>query len=526
VDLPCSVGVGPTKSVAKLLSDRAKPDGLLHWPADEVVARLRPLPVGDLWGAGPKTVERLTSFGFRTVGQLADAELRTLQRVVGEALGTQLHQLARGVDPRRVTPSEPARSISASAPSTTTSTTPDELERQVLRLSETVGRRLRASQVAGRTITLKVRFDTFETVTRSSTLPAPTDRTRDVATIALDLLAGLRLERARVRLLGVGVSNLGEGDGARQLTLDDRRRGGPEPQGHRTARRPPVGAGGADRRLGGERFQGVGVSYAALLDDQDDPAEVAPRREDRGLHDPTPPGEPGAPGPPGRPGDRRSPPGAAASSQQRQEPHPGAVSTTAVEVIGQLLVHRVTDHQPQLDLHGSVDRVPADEGHVVVQAPPTELGAAIAPVAPLVGRDRVDLQGAPVVGGQLLDRAVQRDLPAHRRLVGGVVLPVSVGEVVQRAPDTAGEPVRLAKMQPPSTTRVSTSPSSSVVSTPSASAVAWNCMVVGSSRSATRRVKRGRIVVVVEVRPVHAAADGGVLGAGVHTLAPAAVDAG
>lgn len=289
LDLPCSVGIGPTKSVAKLLSDRAKPDGLLHWPADEVVARLRPLPVGDLWGAGPRTVERLHSFGYRTIGQLADAELRTLQRVVGEALGSQLHQLARGIDPRRVSPSEPARSISGERTFAHDLDDPAELERQVLKLSETVGRRLRAGGLAGRTITLKLRFDSFETVTRSTTLPAPTDRTRDVATIALDLLAGLRLERARVRLLGVGVSNLGEGDGARQLALDTVAEAGPsraatarlaDPRWERVERIADSVA---------ERFEGVGVSYAALLDEQEDPDEVAPRREDR-----TPPGSPPA----------------------------------------------------------------------------------------------------------------------------------------------------------------------------------------------------------------------------------------
>ncbi|MFO7961563.1 MAG: hypothetical protein R6U94_11510, partial [Nitriliruptoraceae bacterium] len=241
----------------------------------------RPLPVGDLWGAGPRTVERLHSFGYRTVGQLADAELRTLQRVVGEALGSQLHQLARGIDPRRVTPSEPARSISGERTFTHDLDDPAELERQVLKLSETVGRRLRGAGVAGRTITLKIRFDTFETVTRSSTLPTPTDRTRDVATIALDLLAGLRLERVRVRLLGVGVSNLGEGDGARQLTLDTAAEEAPssaatarlaDPRWERVERIADSVA---------ERFQGVAVSYAALLDEQEDPDEVAPRREDR-----------------------------------------------------------------------------------------------------------------------------------------------------------------------------------------------------------------------------------------------------
>lgn len=279
--LPCSVGVGPTKSVAKLLSDRAKPDGLVHWPAGEVAARLRPLPVGDLWGAGPRTVERLHGFGYRTVGQLADAELRTLQRVVGEALGSQLHQLARGIDPRRVSPSEPARSISGERTFANDVDDPAELERQVLKLSETVGRRLRAAGLAGRTITLKLRFDSFETVTRATTLPAPTDRTRDVATIALDLLAGLRLERVRVRLVGVGVSNLGEGDGARQLTLDTAAEPGPGP---RTSARLADPRWERVERIAdsvAERFEGVAVSYAALLDEQDDPDQVAPRREDR-----------------------------------------------------------------------------------------------------------------------------------------------------------------------------------------------------------------------------------------------------
>jgi DNA polymerase IV len=123
-----------------------------------------------------------------------------------------------------------------------------------------------------------------------------------VATIALDLLAGLRLERARVRLLGVGVSNLGEGDGARQLTLDTAAEEGPSPR--------------ATTRLGdprwerveriadsvAERFQGVAVSYAALLDEQqEDPDEVAPRREDRTLDDRANPRRP---------------------SGEREEPHP------------------------------------------------------------------------------------------------------------------------------------------------------------------------------------------------------------
>jgi DNA polymerase IV len=278
LDLPCSVGVGPTKSVAKLLSAKAKPDGLLRWPAAEVRDRLRPLPVSDLWGAGPKTVERLTSYGFRTVGQLADADLRTLQRVVGEAQGTQLHRLARGEDPRRVTTHDPAKSISAEETFEEDLDDPDVLRRHVLRLAEKVGRRLRRAEVAGRTVTLKVRFASFETVTRSMTLPSATDRTHDLVVVAGELLDGLRLERARVRLLGVGVSNLGDGDTARQLSLD--------------APQTPVELPWSDRRWEdvervadtvSERFQGIGVSYAALLDD--DEHLGSPTREDRPMAD-------------------------------------------------------------------------------------------------------------------------------------------------------------------------------------------------------------------------------------------------
>jgi DNA polymerase IV len=140
---------------------------------------------------------------------------------------------------------------------------PAELERQVLKLAEGVGRRLRTAGLAGRTVTLKVRFDTFETVTRSATLPEPTDRTHDILTVARELLARLRLERARVRLLGVGVGNLGDGDGARQLSLDDEAgdRDLPavlgDPRWERVERVADAVA---------ERFAGLGVSYAALLD--------------------------------------------------------------------------------------------------------------------------------------------------------------------------------------------------------------------------------------------------------------------
>lgn len=263
-DLPCSIGIAPTKFAAKLLSGKAKPDGLLHLAAHEVVGYLARLPVRDLWGAGPKTVARLEQYGFRTIGQLADADARTLERVVGGALGGQLHRLARGADARHVVPHEPAKSVSAEETFTHDLDEATVLHRHLLRLSEKVGRRLRRAELAGRTVNLKVRFASFETVTRSTTLAAPTDRTHDLFELARDLFDGLRLERARVRLLGVGVSNLSAAAGARQLTLDA------------DARWEDVERA-ADAAA--ERFGDVGVSYAALLDDDVPP--TAPTREDR-----------------------------------------------------------------------------------------------------------------------------------------------------------------------------------------------------------------------------------------------------
>lgn len=263
--LSCSVGVAPNKYLAKLCSGKAKPDGLLHLRQAEVESFLRPLPVSDLWGAGPKTVERLHRYGFRTIGQIADSDSRTLERIVGEATGRQLYRLARGEDSRRVVPHEPAKSLSAEETFDRDIDDPDELQRELLRLGEKVGRRLRNAGLAGRTVTLKVRFSSFRTVTRSSTLELPTDRTHDLVEIAGELLDGLRLERARVRLLGVGVSNLTEGSAARQLELDADRRW---EDAERTADRLE------------ERFGGPVVTYGALLDEAPLAGNDAPNRDD------------------------------------------------------------------------------------------------------------------------------------------------------------------------------------------------------------------------------------------------------
>ena len=111
--ITCSVGVAPTKFLAKLASSRCKPDGLLVVPADGVEAFLHPLPVGALWGVGEKTAATLTGLGLRTVADLAATPLPTLTRALGEASAAHLHALAHGRDPRRVEPAEVEKSIGA-----------------------------------------------------------------------------------------------------------------------------------------------------------------------------------------------------------------------------------------------------------------------------------------------------------------------------------------------------------------------------------------------------------------------------
>ncbi len=262
LDLPCSIGIGPTKFVAKLLSARAKPDGIAHWRQDEVLERLRPLPIGALWGAGPKTVEKLERYGFRTIGQIADADRRTLERVVGEAVGSHLYRLATGHDLRSVTTQESARSVSAEQTWEEDVDDPEVLERRLLALAEKVGHRLRTSGLAARTITLKVRFASFETITRSTTSATATDRTHDLVALSRELLHSLRLERAQVRLLGVSTSNLVEGSAARQMALDT------------DVRWEDVDKVADAVRA---RFSDVEISYAALLDED---VRDAPTRDD------------------------------------------------------------------------------------------------------------------------------------------------------------------------------------------------------------------------------------------------------
>jgi DNA polymerase IV len=218
----CSVGVAPTKFVAKLASGRCKPDGLLVVPRDETVTFLHQLPVGALWGVGDKTEEQLTRLGLRTVADIAHTPEPVLRRALGEAAGAHLHALAWGRDERRVVPGVEEKSVGAEETFSRDVDDPAVVLREVLRLSERVAARLRSGGFAGRTVVLKVRFADFTTITRSRTLRESTDVGRDVYRTARELWTALGLVRARIRLVGVRVEGLVDaGTRPRQLLLDE-----------------------------------------------------------------------------------------------------------------------------------------------------------------------------------------------------------------------------------------------------------------------------------------------------------------
>ena len=217
----CSVGVASNKFVAKIASTTCKPDGLLVVPADRIVEFLHPMPVGALWGVGPRTEEHLHRLGLRTVGDLAHTPTSTLERALGRAAGRHLSELAWGRDDRTVTVDEPDRSIGNEQTFARDVDDPEEILRELLQLSEQVARRLRRHGVVARTIVLKVRFADFTTITRSRTLADPSDTSRDVYGTASSLFEGLHLQRARIRLVGVRAEGLiGAGERSEQLTFD------------------------------------------------------------------------------------------------------------------------------------------------------------------------------------------------------------------------------------------------------------------------------------------------------------------
>ena len=218
--LTCSVGVAPTKSVAKLASGSCKPDGLRVVSKAGVLDFLHPLPVTALWGVGARTAEPLRRLGIRTVGDLAGTPLGTLRRAVGSATAGHLHDLANGRDDRIVTARPEEKSISTDRTLARDLLSEAEVARELLRGAGEVTDRLRHAGRVARTVGIKIRFADFTTVTRVRTLPEPTDTAATVYAEALALYRTLKLDRPRIRLVGVKVENLRPADQATQLALD------------------------------------------------------------------------------------------------------------------------------------------------------------------------------------------------------------------------------------------------------------------------------------------------------------------
>lgn len=229
--ITCSVGIATSKFIAKLASGRCKPDGMLEIPEDRVLTFLHPLPVGELWGVGPKTDEELQRLGLRTVGEIANTPLDTLKRALGDGAGESLYELAWARDFREVVSDSPEKSISAAETFAFDLEDPEDIFRELLRLSDRATHRMRRRELRARTIGLKVRFSDFTNLTKSKTLAYPINGMREVFEIARELYISLKLEGSRIRLLGVSLENLVDESGAvEQLELGERELGWREAQ--------------------------------------------------------------------------------------------------------------------------------------------------------------------------------------------------------------------------------------------------------------------------------------------------------
>jgi DNA polymerase-4 len=206
--ITCSVGIGPTKFVAKVASRTAKPDGLIEVRPERVATFLHPLPVEAMWGVGNATAQKLHRLGIYTIGDLADTPRGSLRPIFGPHAGGMLSELAWGRDRRHVTPQEPEHSVGSQETFRRDTDDPEAVRRELLRMADRTAHRMRKQQMVGRTITISVRFADFTELTRSATLATPTDVTVEIYAQALELYERLGVERARIRRVGVRVEHL------------------------------------------------------------------------------------------------------------------------------------------------------------------------------------------------------------------------------------------------------------------------------------------------------------------------------
>ena len=222
--ITCSVGLAQSKFIAKLASQHCKPNGMLEIKSDRILEFLHPLPVRAIWGVGPKTAESLERLGLHTVSDIAHTPRATLIRALGESTGASLYELAWGRDYRDVIPDEPEKSIGNEETFSEDLDNPEEILREFLRMTEKATARLRERSLFAKTISIKIKFADFSSLTRSKTVPIAIDNTHDTYEVVKALYLALRNDGARIRLVGVSFSQLQEGAPV-QLELGARERG-------------------------------------------------------------------------------------------------------------------------------------------------------------------------------------------------------------------------------------------------------------------------------------------------------------
>lgn len=219
--VPASIGIASTKHVAKVASAHAKPDGLLLIPHEQTLPFLHSLPVGALWGVGEVTRQKLERQGVATIGDLAALGEQRLVRILGQASGAHLYALAMGRDKRSVSPERVDKSYSREQTFFEPVISRDEAHKIMLYQAHDAAKRLRSHGKLAKTVSIKVRFTDFSTISRSHTLAVPTMTGADIYAAAVHLFKDVTIPRDGIRLLGVKADQLADvGDGV-QLTLDD-----------------------------------------------------------------------------------------------------------------------------------------------------------------------------------------------------------------------------------------------------------------------------------------------------------------
>lgn len=223
LELTASIGCASSKFVAKVASDLDKPDGLVVVEPGGEAEFLAGLEIGRLWGAGPKALERFRRLSCRTIGDVAALDRGVLVRDFGESLGDRFHRLSLGLDSRAVQTEHRRKSLGSESTFGEDVADRKVVERRLLGLCETVAASLRGKGLAGSTVTVKLRWEGYQTVTRQRTLPEPVNTVEKIWPVARELLRKADRPKLRVRLVGVTLSALDrDAAGQADLFVEDR----------------------------------------------------------------------------------------------------------------------------------------------------------------------------------------------------------------------------------------------------------------------------------------------------------------